>query len=474
MGLRERIAHAIYHETVKEFGSPKAPFKIEVLNTPIRGIVQQSYGIYVIPSFQQLITVQRQDPLLNEAIVMMAEQIMGADFYCTVDKDAALADKYLEYINQWNEKNDLREKLLDGAGQLYGHGNFVVRLDAKFGLSIVPLEAIWHAVPVGTSPLAPDGTRTQDADPLQEAYDIELHPTYQTEGSTKILKWNQFYHFRKNVLGAGWQYSSSNPFGLGFVAGMIACPVDSKGNISPSYLDIRYGLRTASFVATMKFAVGTMYIGFPNMSNEDFEAQEVVESIKKMSPYGGKFITNADVKVDLALPAKSESYQPWIEQMENEINAVMAVPSISLGSQEGKTNKSTAFTREKIFEFKVDAYRRVLSSGMEKIWSTVLDHAFGEGSGAKAKISMIFGKNTGDYTLEGVIAMVGANICSPEQARYICEKYFKYEFVGPDPKPLPQGQQPQAGAMPKTKTSTSLKDAATTAQDYAEKKGVSG
>jgi hypothetical protein len=452
------------------FGTPKQPFKFEVIATPIRGLVQQAYGIYVVPSFQQLITVQRQDPLLNEATSMMAEQIMGSDFYITGDGKYALIEKCINYIKDWNEKNDIREKMLDGAGQLYGMGNWIVVLDSKFGFTIVPLEAIWHAVPVGTSPLELNKTsNNMESDPLQEAYDLELHPTYQLEGSTKILHWGEFYHFRKNVLGAGWQYSSSNPFGLGFIYGMLACPVDSKGNVSPSYLDIRYGLRTASFVATMKFAVGTMYIGFPNMSNEDFEGQKVVETIQKMSPYGGKFVTNTDVKTDLALPAKSESYQPWIDQMENEINAVMAVPSIGMGSKEGSYSKSTAFTREKIFEFKVDAYRRVLASGMEKIWSAVLDHAFGEGTGDKAKISLQFGKNSGDYTLEGVIAMVGAGIMDAEQAQYVLTKYFKYEF---NPARVPKPVVQQAGASiakPQTKTPLSLKDAATTATDYAEK-----
>jgi hypothetical protein len=400
-------------------GVPSKPQEVRPTNVAVLGAVEQSYGIYQVPSFREMVTCFWDDPLLKEAITMFAEQVVATGVFYTsnpkytlklpkFDKDGKkIGDQTaLEVIKGWADDNNIDIKLLEIAIELKAFGNSLWRLDPILGFIKIPIESIWHAV------------RISSEIPLQEQYNMQLTPIY----SSKIIPWGEFIHFRVGVTG----YHA--PFGQGVVYSLLAKPTDSKGVVAPSIYDIRLSTRSSLNEGFRKFSFGNELWVFEGMSNEDFEASKIGENIAKMSSTGNRIATNAKGDIKLAVPERTQSYDEFIKQMRDEFFMALADPSLKLGLEQGFT-KATSVTASEVYKYKISTMRRTIKEHFEDLFKQILDKLGYDGK--EANIEMNFGPDeTPEYKIMDLLAAVKLNIVMKNEARHILSTYHKWDITG--------------------------------------------
>src|SRR3972149_4517283 len=163
MNFRKRLVESI-------FGTPKKEQGISTAKTLVLGAVEQSYGIYQIPSFRDQVTTFWDDPLIKESITMFGEKVCSTGYYLTGNMDYKYKlpidgeeGEYtaLEIITKWCDKNNIDIKILDIAIEMKAFGNSFWNITDR-GFTKIPIEALWHMVRV--DPLIP----------LQDKYNVQL------------------------------------------------------------------------------------------------------------------------------------------------------------------------------------------------------------------------------------------------------------------------------------------------------------
>lgn len=393
------------------FGTPKNKYSLNQTKIMVLGAVEQSYGIYQVPTFEQQVNVLWNDPVVKEAITMFAEQVVATGFFLTGSEDykVKLGGKTaLDVIKKWCRDNKIDTKLLEIAIEMKAFGNSFWKID-DFGFTKVPIESVWHAV------------RVEADEPLQEKYNLQLTPIY----GGKVMPWQQFAHFRTGITG----YHA--PLGQGVIYSLLAKPVDSAGNVAPSVYDVRLNHRRSLDQGMKNFSFGNVWIGFPNMSNEDFQAQDqngqtIADKAANMSPTGNRILTNTDVKVALEVPERTQSYESFIKDQRNEFFMSLADPSIKLGIEEGFT-KATAETASEFYKYKISNMRRIIKIVFEDIFEMILDKLGYDG--AKADIQLNFGpEETADYVIADLFGATDRKIISLKTGRYLLTKYRKWDI----------------------------------------------
>jgi hypothetical protein len=390
------------------FGAPDKPTEIRKGSTAVLGAIEQSYGIYQIPSFREQVTTFWNDPLLKEGITMFSEQVMATGFFLTGNPkyNLKLSGKTaLEVITQWCDDNNLDIKLMEICIELKAFGNSLWRI-TEDGFVKVPIEAVWHAVRI-----APDV-------PLQVKYNLQLVPIY----GGLLLKWSEFIHFRVGVTG----YHA--PFGQGVMYGLLAKPTDSLGTVYPSIYDIRLCMRGSLNEGFKKFSFGNELWVFEGMSNEDFESTAIGEKIAKMSSTGNRIATNAKGEIHLAVPERTQSYDEFIKQMRDEFMMSLADPSLKLGLEEGFT-KATSVTASEIYKFKIANMRRTIKQNLEDLFKQILDKL--GYNGTEAEVHINFGPDeTPEYKIDEIFTAVEKGIVLKNEARHLLSTYHKWDIQG--------------------------------------------
>jgi hypothetical protein len=393
------------------WGTPKNKPQMKQTKVMVLGAVEQSYGIYQVPTFEQQVNILWNDPVVKEAITMFAEQVVATGFFLTGNKDyqVKLGGKTaLDVIKKWCRDNHIDVKLLEIAIEIKAFGNSFWKID-DFGFSKIPIESAWHMV------------RTEPDAELQEKYNLQLTPIY----GGKVVPWEQFAHFRQGITG----YHA--PMGQGVIYSLLAQPVDSAGNTAPSIYDVRLNHRRSLDQGMKNFSFGNVWIGFPNMSNEDFQAQDangytMADKAANMSPTGNRILTNTDVKVALEVPERTQSYESFIKDQRNEFFMSLADPSIKLGIEEGFT-KATAETASEFYKYKISNMRRIIKSVFEDLFEQILEKLGYDGD--KADIQLNFGpEETAEYAIADIYAATDRKIVSLSTARYILTKYHKWDI----------------------------------------------
>ena len=396
------------------FGTPKTHDEIKHTKVMVLGAVEQSYGIYQVPTFAEQVNILWNDPVVKEAITMFAEQVVATGFFLTSNEDYKLRLgpkrlSALEVIKQWCDDNNIDLKLLEIAIELKAFGNSFWRID-DLGFVKVPIESVWHMVRVETDI------------PLQERYNVQLVPIY----GGKVLPWNQFMHFRVGITG----YHA--PLGQGVIYSLLAKPVDSQGNVAPSVYDVRLNHRRSLDQGMKNFSFGNVWIGVPNMSNEDFERKDektgntISDDVANMSPTGNRVITNTDVKVALEVPERTQSYDSFIKDQRNEFFMSLADPTLKLGIEEGFT-KATSETASEFYKFKISTMRRTIKEHFEDLFKQILDKLGYDGREAGVQIN--FGpEETAEYAIADIFAAQAQGIISKQRAVYLLSKYHKWDI----------------------------------------------
>jgi hypothetical protein len=396
-------------ETLGIFGAPKEDLEIKRNYTAVLGVVEQNYGIYQIPSFRDLVTMLWGDPLLVEACMMFAQQVVATGFFLTGNPDSDADDKKiggktaLEVITEWCELNHIDIKIFEIALELRAFGNSFWRLDPEMGFVKIPIESVWHMV------------RIDPKIPLQEKYHVQLTPIY----GGVIIDYKKYIHFRSFVTG----YHA--PFGMGMLQPMLTKPLSSDAVVAPSLYDIRLNLRTSLYEGIKKFSIGNELWCFPEMSNEDFEKQGLAENIAKMSTTGNRIATNTNGKIEIAVPSRTQSYDSFVAEMRNEFHMGMADPSLKLGLEEGYT-KATSNDAVDAYEFKISTMRKTIKQHFEDLFIQILEK---EGyDGKLAKIQMNFGpEEKASYNIADIVSAVSNKIISRKSATKLLITYQKWD-----------------------------------------------
>ena len=401
-------------ETAKYlFGTPKVPHETKKTKVMVLGAVEQSYGIYQVPTFKEQVDCLWNDPLVKEAVTMFAEQVVATGFFLTANpkytvKLGPKGQTALEVIREWCRHNKIDIKLLEITIEMKAFGNSFWRID-DFGFTKIPIESAWHMV------------RTESDEPLQEKYNLQLVPIY----GGKVIPNEQFIHFRVGVTG----YHA--PFGQGVIYSLLAKPVDSAGNVAPSVYDVRLNMRKSLDQGFQNFSFGNVWIGVPNMSNEDFEAQDddgktISDKVANMAPTGNRVITNTDVKVELEVPERTQSYDEFIKNSRDEFFMALADPSLKMGLEEGFT-KATAVTGSEIYKYKVSSMRRSMKEIFEDLFAEILEKLGYDSH--EADVQMNFGpEETAEYALEDIFKAVQEGIILKNEARQLLRKYHKWDI----------------------------------------------
>ena len=411
--MRERLRESIIGEYL--WGTPKQPKQINTTKVMVLGAVEQSYGIYQVPTFEAQVNCLWNDPLVKEAITMFAEQVCATGFFLTSNPDykVKLGTKKqtaLQVIQEWCRKNRIDTKLLEIAIELKAFGNSFWKID-DYGFSKIPIESIWHMVRV-----EPDRA-------LQEEYDLQLVPLY----GSKVVPYNEFVHFRIGITG----YHA--PMGQGVIYSLLAKPIDSAGHTAPSIYDVRLNMRKSLDQGFQNFSFGNVWIGVPNMSNEDFEAQDVngktlSDKVANMSPTGNRVITNTDVKVELEVPERTQSYDEFIKNERDEFFMSLADPSLKLGLEQGFT-KATSVTASEVYQFKISNMRRTMKQQFEDIFEQLLDNLGFDGN--LADVQMNFGpEERAEYAIADLFVAQAQDIVLADEVRYLLSKYHKWDIKG--------------------------------------------
>jgi len=260
--------------------------------------------------------------------------------------------------------------------------------------------------------------RVEPEIPLQEQYDLQLVPIY----GGRIIPYREFIHFR--IFPTGYKA----PLGRGLIQTLLANPVDSSGNTAPSIYDIRLSMRTSLHEGFRKFSFGNVWVGMPNLSNEDFETQGIAEKVAKMSSTGNRVVTNSDIKVELEVPERTQSYDQFIKEMRNEFQMAMGEPSLKLGLEEGFT-KATSVTAKEIHQLELSQYRNIIKESFNDLFKQILNKMGYDG--LQAQVELNFGiEEVAIYEEKDIFDAVDRKIISPNEARYLLSKYHKWEIVG--------------------------------------------
>jgi len=417
------LKEAVTGKISKPMGTPEEGEHIHSTSIAVLGAVEQSYGIYQVPSFREEVTTFWDDPLLKEGVTMFAEQVVATGVFYTsnpeyklilpvtikdkiTNKDRVVNMSALEVILRWADDNNIRTKLLEIAIELKAFGNSLWRLDNKLGFIKIPIESVWHALRVN-----PDV-------PLQEQYHMQLTPYY----GAKIIPWREFIHFRVGITG----YHA--PFGQGVVYSLLAKPTDSRGNVAPSIYDIRLSTRGALNEGFRKFSFGNELWVFEGMSNEDFEAGDIGNKVANMSSTGNRIATNAKGEIHLAVPERTQSYDEFIKQMRDEFFMALADPSLKLGLEEGFT-KATSVTASEVYKFKIATMRNQIKEHFEDLFEQILDKLGFDGT--EAAVKMNFGpEEKSEYEIKDIDIMIKDKVITPNEARKLLATYHKWDIQG--------------------------------------------
>jgi len=390
-------------------GVPKEPVAIKATSITVLGAVEQSYGIYQVPSFREQVTTFWDDPVLKEGLTMFAEQVVATGVFYTANPDYKLklnGKTALQVIMEWADANNIDGKLMEIAIELKAFGNSLWRIDPKLGFVKIPIESVWHAARV-----APDI-------PLQEQYHLQLTPIY----GAKVIPWGEFIHFRIGVTG----YHA--PFGQGIVYSLLAKPIDSKGNVAPSIYDIRLSTRGSLNEGFRKFSFGNELWVFEGMSNEDFESSDIGNKIANMKSTGNRIATNTRGDIKLAVPQRTQSYDVFIKQMRDEFFMALADPSLKLGLEEGFT-KATSITASEVYKYKIATMRKSMKEKFEDVFKKILDDLGYDG--ALAAVKMNFGpEETPIYAVKDIFDAVKTGIILKNEARKLLATYHKWDIQG--------------------------------------------
>lgn len=420
------------------FGAPK-PSEIRE-GAFVISPTAQAIGIRLSTSFANQLKVFNEDPVIKESILQSAYQIVSTGFFTTYNEKYTLdlprsatnpqRRNAKAVIDEWCRQNDLDSKLSQIAIEMIAFGNSFWNITAG-GFTNIPIESVNHAVAV------------EKTTPIREKYNLQLTMAY----DNKILKYEEFLHFHTEAIG-------SEPLGAGIILGLIATP-DSVDNMDvPSIYEVRKSQRASMMEGFKKFSFGNemwIFEGYPTGTPKDGDTAAtgiyaLGDQLRNMASTGKRIATNVRGDVVLAIPQRTQSYDKWIEQNQNEFLMALGNPSLKLGLEQGFT-KATAEAAKDLYEMKLAAIKRAIKRLIEGVWAKVLDNSGFDGKQADMRLN--FGTQEIEYTTSDLFAAVDKQIIRTDEARHILLKNMKWDIseIAPQMPTPPTQTTPDAKAQ---------------------------
>jgi len=414
----------------ESFGIPK-PSEIKE-GALVISSTAQAIGIRTSTSFANQLKVFNEDPVIKESILQSAYQIVSTGFFTTYnekytfDLPRSATDPTRrtakDVIDEWCKQNNLDQKLSQIAIEMIAFGNSFWNITAN-GFTNIPIESIDHAVAV------------EKSTPIREKYKLQLTMAYEN----KVLPYDEFLHFHTEAIG-------NSPMGAGIILGLIATPEPVDNVEIPSLYEIRKSTRASMKEGFKKFSFGNelwIFEGYPTGTPKSGDTvatgiYALGDSLRDMPSTGKRIATNVRGDVVLALPQRTQSYDKWIEQIDNEFLMALGNPSLKLGLEQGFT-KATAEAAKDLYEMKLAAIKRVIKRLIEGVWAKVLDNSGFDGKQADMRLN--FGTQEVEYTTPDLFAAVDKRIISTDEARHILLKNMKWDISETAPTlPTPPAQ----------------------------------
>lgn len=386
--------------TLKESWFPKS-LPVVTQGTAVLGQPEQSSGVRLSPTFKDQVTVFNEDPVVKESILQFAQQVISTGIFTTAeDYPLTLSNptggKWTAHdcIKVWNRVNNLDAKILTIASELDGFGNSFWNI--VDGLNYIPIQSIENAVAAAKTVS------------IRDKYDLKLTGTY----GSKVLPKGDFIHFKSNIIGTA-------PFGTGVIYSLVVTPANA-----PSIYTLRQSIRTAMKAGFEKFSFGNELWIFEGLS--DAQILEIGAKITTMAESGQRIATNVKGDIKVAVPQRSQTYDGWIAQMQNEFLMALANPSLKLGLEQGFT-KATAEAALSMFESKIESLRRIIKRQIEDVWEQVLISSGFDAT--KAGIKLHFGSEDVDYDTTDLFKAVEIKLITIDEARGILRDNMKWHLA---------------------------------------------
>lgn len=351
MGRIQNLKEALFG--VGEKDSPKPSSKLIV--NPI----DQQWGTSPSVTIKDQFEVLNEDALINAVAIHMASEIMSGGIeveivgYDTVIDGLTATD----YLNRFNERNNLDEILSIVALELVAFGNSFVRIKTNGELTHVPLTGIQRLVPI-------DKTT-----PLYEKYDILMTAQY---NSVKI-PYDEFVHFRVHAS------SDSLPWGRGMIESLLQA-IDED---TPDLMTMRNKLKQSMTNLALRAGAPVEYVTVEGATDQ--ELQDASDEIKAMPYHGARVVSGKKVTVLTSMMPRSGLMDAWNELVERETMMVLGDPILKLVSTPGYTEASSK-TAERMHAKKIAMYQRILKRGAERIWYMILKKSAFDPDKANARL----------------------------------------------------------------------------------------
>lgn len=405
-------------QTKKEasFGVPEEKPIINKAKVAVISITERDWGNQISKSFASQVAVYNADPILHEGVEQMAQQIISTgtfeefnELYTVKLPNPNKSGKEwtaVEAIKYFNKVNNMDATVLNIAIHLQAFGNCIYQI-TDAGLQYVPIESIEKAIPVSKNV------------PIREKYHIKITESY----GGKTLEWGTFIHFHTSPVGNG-------VWGTGVVTLLITRPATDVLSMWES----KNKMKQAMVIGFSKFGMGNLFVGFDGLDDATFAKYQ--ELLAKISPYGNIIVTNTPVDAKTGVVERATGFESFQEQERNSYLMSIGNISLKLGLESGFT-KATAEAAVKLYESKIESFRRIIKRGIEPIWATVLNKLGFDSE--EADIRMRFGITVKpEYVVSDLFTAVDKGLMSRKACTNILRKSLGWEIPSDDKPDVPE------------------------------------
>jgi len=311
--------------------------------------------------FAVMLAIYRGDPMARAAVDFLADQVVGAGFYTSVDEGYEGAAEAKRVVDRFNEQVNLDGLLQVAAREIIGFGNSfwekVTPGDLR-SLRILPIASIERI------------RRTRRGAPT--AY---VQSASYGGGS---LRPEQVIHFR-------WNPVNSEAEGCGLLRTLAEGLGTGDGSREPFYR-MKARMQQAMMEQFEKFSAPNELWIFPKLSRDDTHAY--ARQVKKVPRKGARFVTNVEgAEVKQVVAERRRAFDGYVENIINDYVLGLQTPLPKLFTTPGFTEASARAALE-VAERKVRSLQRFIKRVVEReVFAPVIRQAGLDPDAAKCRLN---------------------------------------------------------------------------------------
>jgi len=290
-------------------------------------------------SFETMMRIYLSDPAARAAVDFLADQVVGAGFYTTVNEGYERAEEAKTLMDDFNERVNMDGLLQQTAREIIAFGNsFWEKVTAEHleELRILPLTSIERI------------HRTAQG----RVTGYRQRPSY----GGGLLRPEQVIHFR-------WNPVNSEAEGCGLLRTLAEGLATGDGVREPFYR-MKAKMQQAMIEQFQKFSAPNELWVFPGLSKE--EAQAYARQVRGVPRRGARFVTNVEgAEVKQIIAERSRAFDSYVENILNDYLLGLETPLPRLFTTPGFTEASARAALE-IAERKVLSLQRFLKRIVER------------------------------------------------------------------------------------------------------------